>query len=84
MRALRVRVLRIACPTCWLLDVSRLIASRMVFRAQAASESPASERASVRFVRDFVCVRVNEACLNPAAPMLQREPPKSAAKPNTY
>ena len=38
--ALRVRFLRTACPTCWLLDVSRLIASRMVFRAQG--ESPAS------------------------------------------
>jgi hypothetical protein len=34
---LRVRFLRTACPACWLLDVSRLIASRMVFRAQALS-----------------------------------------------
>jgi hypothetical protein len=39
---------------CWLLDVSRLIASRMMFRAQG--ESPAS------------CAR--ELGLNPAAPML--------------
>ena len=53
--ALRVRFLRTACPACWLLGVSRLIASRMVFRAQG--ESPAS------------CAR--ELGLNPAAPMLQ-------------
>jgi len=53
--ALRVRFLRAACPACWLLDVSRLIASWMVFRAQG--ESPAS------------CAR--EFGLNPAAPMLQ-------------
>jgi hypothetical protein len=52
--ALRVRFLRTTCPACWLLDVSRLIASRMVFRAQ--DESPAS------------CAR--ELGLNPAAPML--------------
>ena len=39
---LRVRFLRAACPACWLLDVSRLIASWMVFRAQG--ESPASAR----------------------------------------
>ena len=38
--ALRVRFLRAACPACWLLDVSRLIASWMVFRARG--ESPAS------------------------------------------
>jgi len=53
--ALRVRFLRAACPACWLLDMSRLIASWMVFRAQGAS--PAS------------CAR--ELGLNPAAPMLQ-------------
>ena len=40
--ALRVRFLRTACPACWLLDVSRLIASRMVFRAQPQGERPAS------------------------------------------
>ena len=36
----RVRFLRTACPACWLLGVSRLIASQMVFRAQG--KSPAS------------------------------------------
>ena len=40
--ALRVRFLRAACPACWLLDVSRLIASRMVFRAQGESPAPPS------------------------------------------
>jgi hypothetical protein len=39
---LRVRFLRTACPACWLLDVSRLIASRMVFRAQGESPAPRS------------------------------------------
>jgi hypothetical protein len=39
---LRVRFLRAACPACWLLDVSRLIASRMVFRAQGESPAPRS------------------------------------------
>ena len=53
--ALRVRFFRTACPACWLLDVSRLIAFRMVFLAQG--ESPTS------------CAR--ERGLNPAAPMLQ-------------
>ena len=62
------RFLRTACPTCWLLDVSRLIASRMVFRAQG--ESLAS------------CAR--DRGLNLAAPMLQRGPAKSAANRNTY
>eukprot|EP00964_Phaeocystis_antarctica_P033029 scaffold18716_cov28-Phaeocystis_antarctica.AAC.1 len=38
--ALRVRFFRTACPACWLLDVSRLIAFRMVFQAQG--ESPTS------------------------------------------
>ena len=38
--ALRVRFLRTACPACWLLDVSRPIASRMVFRAQGESPAP--------------------------------------------
>jgi hypothetical protein len=36
------RFLRRACPACWLLDVSRLIASRMVFRAQGESAAPRS------------------------------------------
>ena len=40
--ALRVRFLRTACPACWLLGVSRLIASRMVFRAQGESPAPRS------------------------------------------
>ena len=53
--ALRVRFFRTACPACWLLNVSRLIASRMVFRAQG--ESSAS------------CAR--ERGLNLVAPMLQ-------------
>ena len=39
---MRVRFLRAACPACWLLDVSRLIASRMVFRAQGESPAPRS------------------------------------------
>ena len=39
---MRVRFLRTACPACWLLDVSRLIASRMVFRAQGESPAPRS------------------------------------------
>ena len=39
---MRVRFLRTACPACWLLDVSRLIASRMVFRAHGESPAPRS------------------------------------------
>ena len=52
-RAVPSDSVRLYCPACWLLDVSRLIASRMVFRAQG--ESPAS------------CAR--ELGLNPAAPL---------------
>ena len=40
--ALRVRFLRTACPACWLLGVSLLVASRMVFRAQGESPAPRS------------------------------------------
>jgi len=47
--ALRVRFLRTACPACWLLDVSRLIASRMVFRAQGESPAPSLGKASNLF-----------------------------------
>ena len=47
--ALRVRFLRTACPACWLLDVSRLIASRMVFRAQGESPAPGLGKASNLF-----------------------------------
>jgi len=46
---LRVRFLRTACPACWLLDVSRLIASRMVFRAQGESPAPGLGKASNLF-----------------------------------
>ena len=42
--ALRVRFLRTACPACWLLDVSRPISSRMVFRAQGESPAPRSKQ----------------------------------------
>ena len=42
--ALRVRFLRTACPACWLLGVSRPIASRMVFRAQGESPAPRSDK----------------------------------------
>ena len=66
--ALRVRFLRTACPACWLLDVSRLIASRMVFRAQG--ESPAS------------CAR--ELGLNPAAPMLPCETARGLQQLETH
>ena len=46
---MRVRFLRTACPACWLLDVSRLIASRKVFRAQGESPAPGLGKASNLF-----------------------------------
>ena len=43
-RAVPSNSVRTACPACWLLDVSRPISSRMVFRAQGESPAPRSKQ----------------------------------------